>query len=86
MKKTFYQFANSKGLTSEDALFCHLICVLGYPLAQSYQISYRGSNANLSSCAALASRKVRDLWVQKYIKELLLNYNNTTIELKDLCL
>ena len=87
MKKSFYQFANSKGtyISPEDALFVHLAVVIGMPLAQSYQFAYKDiCKANLSSCAALASRKIRDVWIKRYITEINKHYLGKPIELKEL--
>lgn len=84
MKKSFYQFANSKGLTSEDATFVHLAVVLHYPLATAFTIAYQNSNANMNSAAAMASRKIRDKHIQLYVRDVLIHYNNQALVCKDL--
>ncbi len=66
---TPYQIVSS--LSEEERVFCLLHALCGYPSSKAYQIAYKGvSNATLSSCAAQASRLLRERRIFDYLNRL----------------
>lgn len=64
--KTLHDAVTSVCVIADDALFTVLL-LAGYSAARAYKIAYR-SAATMASCAAMASRRLRDTDIQFALK------------------
>lgn len=68
-------------LDKREHLFCWLYAVIGYTVAEAYQVSHH-STATLNSCSAMGSRLLRSENVVEYIEILNRYYENYPLEVK----
>ncbi len=67
--KLFKPYELTGGIEDEEQrIFCWLHAIIGMPASKAYRAAFRGSSAQLSSCAAQASRLLRDYDIAHYIR------------------
>lgn len=83
-KQTIYQAANSyySPPYEEDKLFAILV-LCGYPGATAYRLAYPQSTATNQSAAALASRRLREPYMQQILNRVAQSYWSGYICLND---